>query len=80
MSELSMQEVLKRNKEYMQWKNEMRKKELKREKRRNRIAFTICVVIILGYTINALMRLNKENMDNCMKKGYSQNICEMVAE
>lgn len=75
---MSLQEVLKNNHDYMKWKNEMRKKELKREKRRNRIAFTICVVIILGYTINALMRLNKQNIDNCMKKGYSQEYCEWI--
>lgn len=75
MNELSLQEVLKENHDYMQWKKEMRKKELKREQRRDRIVFTIVAVFVLWLTFDKLGSMNKKEVDNCMEKGYSYQVC-----
>lgn len=75
MNELSLQEVLKENHDYMQWKKEMRKKELKREQRRDRIVFTIVAVFVLWLTFDKLGSMTKKEVDNCMAKGYSRTTC-----
>lgn len=73
----TLQEVLKENHDYMQWKKEMRKKELKREKRRNMIVFIIVATFVLWLTFDKLLSMNDEAVKNCMKKGYSQQTCEI---
>ena len=74
----TLQEVLKENHEYGQWKHKMRMEELKREKRRNMIVFIIVATFVLWLTFDKLLSMNDEAKQNCMKKGYSQQTCEIV--
>lgn len=74
--EKTMEEVLKENHDYMQWKKEMRNKELKREQRRDRIVFTIVAAFVLWLTFDKLNSMGNEAVNDCMKKGYSQTTCE----
>lgn len=75
MNEKTLQEVLKENHDYMQWKKEMRKKELKREQRRDKIVFTIVAVFVLWLTFDKLGSMAEKEINNCMANGNSRTTC-----
>lgn len=71
----TLQEVLEENHDYMQWKKEMREKELKREQRRDRIVFTIVAVFVLWLTFDKLGSMTDKEVNNCMNNGHSYQVC-----
>ena len=78
MNELSMQEVLRLNKERYNERLKEQRKQIKKEQRKEGIIVIIASMLIIGLLFKVLTNLNNDNMESCLQQGYSQNVCETV--
>lgn len=75
MNELSLQEVLKENKErYTQRKKEQQER-IKKEQRKTFIIVSVASFLILFLTFDKLGSMTEKEVNNCMAKGYSRTTC-----
>ena len=75
MNELSLQEVLKENKErYTQRKKEQQER-IKKENRETFIIVSVASFLILFLTFDKLGRMTEKEVNNCMNNGYSYQVC-----
>lgn len=71
----TLQEVLKENKErYTQRKKEQQER-IKKENRKNFLIVSVASVLILFLTFDKLGSMADKEVDNCMAKGYSYQVC-----
>ena len=76
MEEKTLQEVLKENQERTRKMYEERKLKDKKEQRKTLIIVSVASVLILALTFKVMSDMTKGEIENCMKKGYSQTTCE----
>lgn len=73
---MTIEEVLKQNKErYTQRKKEQQER-IKKEQRKEAIIVSIASILILGLTFCIISGMNDKGVEKCMEKGYSQQTCE----
>lgn len=75
MKEKTMEQVLKENKERILKSNKEKKEKLKKEEIKEWILFIFIATFILIISSILLVNLNKEDLNNCMSKGYSETTC-----
>lgn len=78
MNEKTLQEVLKENHErYIERKKEQQER-IKKEQRKELIIVSIASILILTLTFKIMIDTDRQRVQKCVEKGYSQIVCEYV--
>lgn len=77
MNEITLQEMLKQNKERYNKRIEEQRKQIKKEERKEAIIVISASILIIGLLINVLTNIENKAVKSCMNNGNSQEICEM---
>ena len=65
----------KENQERIRKRYQAKKLELKKQERKEWILFIFIATFILVTSMTLLYKLNTENLNRCMSKGYSEQTC-----
>lgn len=65
----------KENQERIRERYQAKKLALKKQERKEWILFIFIATFILATSMTLLYKLNTENLNRCMSRGYSEQIC-----
>jgi hypothetical protein len=78
MNEKTLQEVLKENKERYNQRLKTQREQIKKEQRKELIIVSIASILILTLTFKTMIDTDRQRVQKCVEKGYSQVVCEYV--
>lgn len=78
MNELTLQEILRENKERYTERLKQQRSQIKKEERKEKIIITFASILILLLLFKVLNNMNKDSINSCVNQGYSQEFCEYV--
>ena len=75
MNEKTLQEVLKENKERYNQRLKAQREQIKKEQRKELIIVVAASMLILGLLFKVLSDMTEKEVNNCVAKGYSYQVC-----